>query len=259
MKKSIFGTALLVAGVAMASTVETEYTLGVLPVSMAAGQTDIILNVPWIEAGKSEEGVAVVNLVKTANLAAGDMLLWYDGTQYQGWTIVNNAWTPTAIAKSTGVSATIAATKDSLLRGQAILLHRAGTAATTIYVVGQYKSGTPTSSIAAGSAKAPVYTLIAPPSVDDDINLKASLTGAGDDVAVDGDAVSFMKDGSFVTYSYKKSQGKWGRTTVNPDTAEILFTEATDAQMTLPVGTGLYYKRCGGEKIVTWVAAVAAE
>ena len=249
---TIFAASLFATGVAFAdsATVDAECILGVLPVAVAADQNDIILNIPWIEASQSStgDGVAVVNLVKTANLSDGDMLFWYDGSAYQAWTIDKNAWVPTLVSKSAGIPAAVEATEETLQRGQAIILHRLDAEeAATIYIVGQYVAGSGSSTIAAGAPKAPVYTLIAPPSVDSPTVLSAKLTSA-----VDGDEVTFMKGGQIKSYSYKGTS--WGTTSLDQTKTppRPVFTPASADDMTLPAGAGLYYKRCGAKFTVNW-------
>lgn len=247
--KTIFAASLLATGVAFADTaaVDAECVIGVLPVALAAGQQEIILNIPWIEAGQSSEGVAVTNLVKTAGLADDDTLLWYDGSDYQSWRIVDNAWVPTATVKAGSLPSATAATATELTRGQALILNREGTTATNIYVVGQYAAGSGSSTIAKGTPNAPVYTLIAPPSVDSTTDLSAKLT-----LAEAGDEVTFMKDGQIKSYSYNGTN--WGTTSLDETKTppRPVFTPVSAGAMTLPAGTGLYYKRCGNSFDVNW-------
>jgi hypothetical protein len=256
--KTVFAASLFATGVAFAdsATVDAECILGVLPVAVAAGQNDIILNIPWIEASQSStgEGVAVVNLVKTANLSEGDMLFWYDGSAYQAWTIdENDAWVPTPVSKSTGIPVAVAATTETLQRGQAIILHRLDAEdAATIYIVGQYKSTSATPpTIASGASGAPVYTLIAPPNTTDPKNLKTAFLNP-----VEGDSVTFMKAGSLKSYYYKKAydgeNDGWCSVSFNKATMKEEYTAATDDQMTIPVGTGLYYMSRGTGTTVSW-------
>lgn len=252
MKKSVFFASALVAGFAFAGTTEVtnEYVVGALPVALAADQHDIVLNIPWIESGTSSGGVAVTNLVKTANLAEGDLLLWYNNRSYEGWSAKSGDggvlyWEPTTIANKTDAIAATAATTASLSRGQALVLHRAGTAATNVYVVGQYAGNSSASStIASGTPAAPVYSLVAPPNVSAAVNLKDKLTDA-----VNGDSVTFMKNGSMVSYYY--NDGKWGYDSMS-EQGRPAFNAATDEDMILPVGTGFYYKRVGASFSVDW-------
>lgn len=247
--KTIFAASLLATGVAFADTaaVDTEYVIGVLPVALEEGQQEIILNIPWIEAGQSSEGVAVTNLVKTAGLGNNDTLLWYNkDSGYQSWRIVNNAWVPIATVKSDSLPSATAATATVLTRGQALILNRTGTVATNIYVVGQYtKTAATAPTIAEGTSEAPVYTLIAPPNTTTSVNLKNALTAPAA-----GDSVTFMKGGVITSYFYVNDG--WKAVTYNPTTHREEYTNATDEQMTLPVGTGLYYKSCGTAPTVSW-------
>ena len=246
--KTIFAASLLATGVAFADTaaVDAECVIGVLPVALAANQTEIILNIPWIEAGQSSEGVAVTNLVKTAGLDTNDTLLWYNkDSGYQSWRIVNNAWVPTAIVGKGSLPTTTAATATVLNRGQALILNRTGMVATNIYVVGQYATGSGSSTIATGEPTHPVYTLIAPPNTTDPVNLKKAFTAPAE-----GDSVTFMKGGVITSYFYVNSG--WKAVTYNNTTHREVYTDVDDDDMILPVGTGLYYKSCGTAPTVSW-------
>ena len=254
--KTIFAASLLATGVAFADTaaVDAECVIGVLPVALAANQKEIILNIPWIEAGQPSEGVAVTNLVKTAGLGNNDTLLWYNkDSGYQSWRIVNNAWVPTPIVGKGSLPTTTAATATVLNRGQALILNRTGTAATNIYVVGQYASTPATApTIAPGTPKAPVYTLIAPPNTTGSVNLKNAFS-----TPVDGDGVTFMKDGTLKSYyyviDYDGTSDGWCSVSFDKKQMKEVYTAASDEQMTLPVGTGLYYKSCGTAPTVSWL------
>lgn len=255
--KSFFAASLLVAGAAFAdsTTVETEYVLGVMPVSVGSGQQDVILSIPWVEAGSNSEGVAVSNLVKTAGLTTGDTLLWYDGSKYQAWAIDSTTnWTPTVISEVSGLADSIAATTTDLNRGQALVLHRQGTSEGKVYVVGQYLKGTTSSTIASGSYKAPKYSLIAPTSTSG-VNLNTALAGVS---KTEGDEVSFVNSsGQFKTYSYHitNDTGAWGTWSLDLTGSfpRAVFTPVVESSnMDLPAGTGFYYKRCGEQASVTW-------
>ena len=255
MRKSVFFASVLVAGFALADSTEvvSEYVVGVRPVALSAEQTEIVLNIPWVESGTTSGGVAVTNLVKTANLDAGDMLLWYDGSGYQGWTAVAHGgvlyWEPANIATADGVIKATQATQTDLERGQALVLHRAGTDATSVYLVGQDAGSiTGTKSAIAGTSDptAPKYSLVASPAVSGDVNLKTYLTT----LVVNGDSVTFVKGGEMHTYYYSESNNAWGYDTM--DKGKPKFNAATDEQMTLPAGTGFYYKRVGSETTITW-------
>lgn len=253
MRKSVFFASVLVAGFALADSTEvvSEYVVGVRPVALSAGQTEIVLNIPWVESGTTSGGVAVTNLVKTANLDEGDMLLWYNGTSYEGWTAVDHDgvlyWEPDTIAEASGVAAATAATTTSLERGQALVLHRAGTDATSVYLVGQDAGSiTGTRSDIAGTSDptAPKYSLVASPAVSADVYLPTYIS------ANNGDSVTFVKGGVMHTYYYSVTNSGWGYDTM--ENGKPKFNSASTEEMTLPAGTGFYYKRVGGETFIEW-------
>ena len=246
--KTIFAASLLATGVAFADTaaVDAECVIGVLPVALAANQQEIILNIPWIEAGRSSGGVAVANLVKTAGLAVNDSLLWYDTStsKYEGWHIESingtNQWVASASVLPTGIS-TVVVGATALNRGQAILLSRASVASTTIYIVGGTTDVTASPlEMAAGTAQNPVFTLFAPPTVSaTGIN---SLTWDG---TIDPNDYIVLADGTQVKYDTSEeewisySYDEYGRLVSNKDPE-------------IPVGTGAWYVSKGGSPTVTW-------
>ncbi len=260
--KTIFAASLLATGVAFADTaaVDAECVVGVLPVSISGNE--VILSIPWIEAGRSSGGVAVANLVKTAGLAVNDSLLWYDTStsKYEGWHIESingtNQWVASASVLPTGIS-TVVVGATALNRGQAILLSRASAASTTIYIVGQPSDGNGSSTIAAGTVDAPVFSLLASPAVSGDYyNLSTKLVAGDDDDNYDpalGDQVVFENtDGKVVTYTWgtitETSTPGWGYSTFKND--NITFVAAPT--MTISAGKGFWYKRCGAAATINW-------
>lgn len=240
--KTVFAASLLATGVAFADTaaVDAECVIGVLPVSISG--KEVILSIPWIEAGQSSGGVAVANLVKTAGLAEGDSLLWYDTTEeeYQGWHIeaINgtNQWVASATVLPTEI-ATVDVGTTALNRGQAILLSRASAASTTIYIVG----GVPSTTASSITMVENGYTLFAPPTVSDTgINsltwTKATIDPNDYIILADGTQVKYdASEEEWIAYSYDE----YGRIVSN-DTP------------TIPVGTGAWYVSKGGSPTVSW-------
>lgn len=256
--KTVFAASLLLAGAAFATatTVDSSYVLGVMPVN-ASGKSQVILSIPWVAEGGAP-AIAVTNLVKTAGLTAGDTLTWYDTTagKYKQWRVTENGgvgyWTPVTVADNAGSYVT-PAENATLLRGQAVVLTRKGTGAALsnpIYVIGQVgASGSVTTAIAAAEFEsAPTYTLIAPPvasgtafnlNTDDlfsgDIDPKDEITT---DV-VNGMPVKFVRNAANTGWRY--------------------VYEPTGTTATVPAGCGFWYKRCGtGELSITWTAPATA-
>ena len=257
MKAKIFLSAsLLAVGVAFAKDVTTDYVLGAMPISLAAGQTEVIIGVPWIEPGQGSEGIAVSNIVKTANLSVGDLLCWYDtnATSWKFWRLTNGAndvkyWQSVVTSNDeSGFSATDAS-ETALKRGEAVLLNRRSgtTPATTIYVVGQY-SAAATDTITLPRGKT---TLIAPPrDTATDLNSRVTWTNvtAGDQILVQSGSGASAK-----IYVWDSSLEKWGSQTV--ENFEFVFT----AGAVVPAGHGAFFKAAaqGNTPTVTWWAAAA--
>lgn len=236
--KTLFAASLLIAAAAFATEVNTEYVLGVFPLSVGK---EAIINIPWVEAGSSADGttIAVENIIKTANLSAGDQLYYYDNGSYQAWAVQTGAggvkeWAPASIASVGGVAASAGAAAKTLARGRALILNRVASYAEdpiTIYVVGQNSSAT------LGSITiSPGYTLLAPVAVSGDTNLAGyAWTGAAN-----GDQLIL---GGTNRYTYK--DGAWGRNTYDKETFTWEFSPA--ATISLPAGSGVYYYRKGSE------------
>ena len=253
--KYIFAASLLAAGAAFADTteVDTEYVLGVMPVSVG---NEAIIAIPWIESGAGIDGIAVTNLIKTANLAVGDTLYWYnpsvDGGTYYSWQVVQTDgvkyWSSVRVATE---DLTVAAGADnaSLKRGEAVFLKRASGEATNVYVVGQYTNtvSTTTAIAARKDVGVPSYTLLAPPYTDTlgstagyiDLNNSAinwDSPSVNDAIIVGIKQVTLgdTKVGVQDKYVWGSSDGEtyvWGRY------KGLTFTPGAK----VPVGTGLWY------------------
>lgn len=254
--KTVFAASLLLAGAAFATatTVDSSYVLGVMPLQVS--RKEVILNIPWIESGKLDNAVAVSNLVKTAGLAVGDSLLWYDTSSrgYQGWHIESdngtNRWVASTTVNMSGESKTVSAGSAELKRGQALILSRSSEAATTIYIIGQDGTGVslPSIEISAGTTATPSYTLFAPPSVSGrtvnsiNWNITNPATVANDYILLsDGSQLRYRKAASdSQAYSWiKYSYGENGA--LNKDT-----------NPTIPAGTGAWYVSKGGAPTISF-------
>ena len=261
--KTVFAASLLLAGAAFATatTVDSSYVLGVMPVT-ANGKSQVILSIPWVAEGGGSS-IAVTNLVKTAGLTAGtenddlgDTLTWYDTTEkkYQQWRVVSGGegkpgyWKPVPAPDTTGSYAT-PAENATLLRGQAVVLARTDTTK-PIYVIGQVgASGSVTTEIEpAASEIAPAYTLIAPPVASGavfDLNTANLFTGVihkNDEITtdvVDGMPVKFVRNEANTAWRY------------------VYDANGTSAKV--PAGRGFWYKRCDTSDLsITWSAPATA-
>lgn len=233
MKAKVFSASLLLAGLAFAGTTEVtnEYILGVMPLTISG--TEVIINIPWVEAGTAGGGVAVTNLVKTTGLVAEDNLIWYSPTdhKYRIWKATNHGdvlyWD--AVSSISQIdSSRVASDSPVLERGQALILKRQSGEKTTIYIVGQY-----TSSSASAITVSKGFNLLAPPIVSDSVDLAdCAWTGAAD-----GDAIILASGTRYVRHG-----DSWGQWTYNKTTGLWSF-EAVNSSILVSAGQGIWYER----------------
>lgn len=265
MKKSILAIATFAAGMAFAdsTTVTNDLVIGVLPLQMAANQSEIVIAVPWVEAGTNiaaNAGVAVSNLVKTAGLTAGDELLYYDVGQkeFKVWELTDVGGTLYWVPEAEG----LAADSATLKRGNAAIVKRLSNVniATNIFVVGQYTTNAvDNTEIAAATvgqgAILSSYTLAAPPyseGTDGYIDLNDFTWGKvwPKDTLVLGVA---SNETTNITYFRQLVRGKdeqgqecWGtnRTiTITSGNITIAGRKVFTKAGCIPVGTGFWYNR----------------
>lgn len=251
MKKSFLVASLLIAGVVFAdtTTVDTDYVLGVLPVS-TTGRDQVILSIPWVAEGTGGN-IAVSNLVKTAGLPTGTgvtKLTWYNTSagKYETWSLEDGQWKE--------ASEVDPATKV-LPQGNAVVLSTTGDLPDTVYVVGQVgTSGTPTTSIAADSGDK--WFLLAPPcasTIEVDFNTAASVGGdwsacVGDEIVVDA------ANGLLKTYKCV-DRGESANTETYPRYVWTTSKYAATHTAMIPAGRGFWYHRSAsntGAVTITW-------
>ena len=254
--KTVFAASLFLAGAAFATatTVDSSYVLGVMPLQVSG--KEVILNIPWIESGKQDNAVAVSNLVKTAGLGVGDSLLWYDTSSkgYQGWHIVSdngtNRWVASTTVNMGGESKTVSAGSVELRRGQALILSRSSAAATTIYIIGQDGTGVslPSITISKGTTASPSYTLFAPPSVSG-LTVNSINWNITEPTSVANDYI-LLSDGSQLRYRESTSgsgEYAWIKYSYGGNGALIKDTDPT-----IPAGTGAWYVSKGGAPTISF-------
>ncbi len=163
MKKILFSAAAVcAAGLAMATSVESPNTFGVLKIDSANAET--VVSVPWEAVGSGN--VKVKDFVMTSNMTAGDILYLYDSEKetYKGWMLQvqdsEKSWVGlTPVTSIGGKTVQTGSDDDTLARGQALIICRSNTSA-PIYLYGQYTTTGVSYSMAAGKATlfAPVNT-----------------------------------------------------------------------------------------------------
>ena len=263
MKKTALLTvsALLAAAPVFASDVEGSNVFGLLTVLSKA--TDTIVAVPWCECSTADDQpIAISNIVKTANLTAGDVVSALDanGDELNTWVLTAGAgdvkyWASTkSVVENGDPGSGITADQARAVRGAAILLHRANPtnsvgAANAFYLYGQVGTLSGVSSTiynTGASSSKPVYSLIAPPT-DANADLLAALT-----YPVPGDSVITRSlAGVNKTYTYKESgaSGAGWYASANP-TVEPTKVDS----ITISAGTGAWYvsRSSSAKPTITW-------
>lgn len=164
MKKIIASITMLAAGAALASTVTSAQTFGVLKVTSTTAETAIC--VPWVAAGTGG-AIKVKDFVKTTGLKEGDVLLKYDNSTgtYYGWQLDadDGSWVGAAVVIRNGESSSVS-DNETLARGDALIIRRsAPTNPGEIYLYGQYTETEFTSVTMAASTSEEKVTLFALP------------------------------------------------------------------------------------------------
>ena len=252
MNKSVFFTAILLAGAAFAttSTQTGANVYGVLRVDSTNAET--IVAIPWVGVGTTASDINVAEIIKTAGLNNGDSLYAYIDGGFKKWVLTDGEWTPSATVSGDGPAAVSAGASDqTLTRGKAVLLVRQGTIADYFFVQGQVaSSSTADLAITAGTSVSPAYTLIAPP-VDSDISdLNSNITYVGD-ARPNADDIIYVSagvaGGLMRSYVYKNS--KWG---YYQRSANFWEGDTFVETLTIPAGQGAWYVSKGGAPTIRW-------
>ena len=235
----------LLALVSSASTISVEEVYGALRVDSTAAET--IVAVPWL--GDSGD-VAVSNIVKTANLNQGDLLLAYLNGGYSAWVVVSNettavkTWTPAVNVTEGKVQYSSGADGTTLARGNAIILRRTPPIASCFYLNGRVATNAPAAfTISSGGTTAkPIYTLIAPPCVED-VDVNSAITWSGTINKNDRIVLSDNRQ-----LQWNSTQSKWVYKQRSSDGSVKTVTE----NLKITAGTGAWYISKGGSPTLTW-------
>lgn len=248
MKKSLFLFSLVSALAFQADAAATGANVyGLLRVDSTNAETFVA--VPWLGAGTGD--IKVADLIKTTNLTAGDELYAYIGGAFNKWTLsAEKEWSPSSVVSQDGPAAVTAGASDqALTRGKGVLLVRHAPIASSFYIFGQVAtSATAATEVAAGTANAPAYTMIAPPVVADVADLNAVMSHSSAPDAADRILVASPRGGGLVI-EYKYVNGSWGRDVQNP--SQPWLKEFTSG-LTIPAGQGAWYVSKGGSPTITW-------
>lgn len=242
MKKILLPLAMLAASAALAVTVQTANTYGVIKLTKLASEPQLVIACPWTAVGGG--AISPAALVATTGLANGDHLFYYDGSAYKAWQLTDGAWTgvQTVADKNTGKpDASAPAEGFSVPQGAALIVQ---TSATDVYLTGQYSAIA--ESLSGPQLAQNAWNLIAPPQSEKaeiDINTDATWTGlkAGDEIVCNFKI--YRWNGSAWT---KEEIDNWGMKT------------RTSEGVTIPRGQGAWYHSTGATApTVTWNAVSA--
>lgn len=246
MKSGIVLSLAMAAALPLVADTTTANVIGLIRVDSSANET--IVSIPFVatSAGADDAAIPVTDIVKTANLEVGDKLEYYNSAQgkYEVWQIVAGEGGVKTWQAATSVNdGEMTVASSSLARGNAIILVRT-TPGSCFYLQGQVaKSGSAECTMARGSASAPAYSLIAPPS-DKTVELNDGVwakVGAKDQVQINGKL-----------YWFDALSGKWGTYATDPTTFVKTFTPT---EATIAVGTGAWFISAPGATEaaqVTW-------
>lgn len=251
MKKSILlVTALVAAQASFAEeTAIPSNEFGLLRVDSTL--TNTIVAVPWLDlsSNSTASAVSVADIVKTANLTAGDRLSAYrpDG-KYDVWVLNSSKeWEPseTVVVENQSASEAPPAAGRTVALGSAFWLYRqhptSAGAAVPFYIYGQVPASAVTTTISGGTAAAPVWNLVA--NASDAAVTLSSLPGSSTD------EIYTVADGNPTMYTYK--DGQWGSLVGVKSGRKVTYTW-TAATNTIPKGTGFWYVSKGGAPTFTW-------
>lgn len=235
---------------AAAATVFADVTsnvCGLLKITSDLNNT--IIGVPWVEVGTGAD-VKVAKLVKTDNLAEGDMLYYYQNGTWNAWTLGAQGWGRNTTVKVDGITVAAPQEAQGVARGKALILERKGDVTKPFYLYGQFTSDAAAAqTITAGTASAPSYTLLASPKVEAfDFNAEGKIVNPGVN-----DQIIIPKNGGDNTI-LTLQDGKWGyrKATTAKKFGKTVTTYTWTQADALAAGTGFWYVSKGGTPTFNW-------
>jgi len=242
MKKLFSIACALAAGVAFATDTEIQCGEVVGQLEISSTSADTIVAVPFGELSTGGN-ICASNIVKTANLTAGDELYVYaqgdkswtawvltQGSGYLYWKSVGTA--TIALDGTVSHGTTPEASTVTLPAGDAIWLKRKGSSLGSFYVYGSYKS-VPTTTVEANK-----LTLVANPKAGDPVVLTDKFEKSNKDSIIETDGKRS---------NYNSNSMKWVHTKV----VEGVYTTETKDNFSLEQGQGVWLK-CKKGATINW-------
>lgn len=252
-------TAALAATSASAAVEQTIGTVGVISVTVPAGQANTIIAAAFKDLSDTTKDASIANLVKTTNLKEGDKLMLFTGSSepYSVWVLSgdNGTWTKSAksyyvasdgtLTEGTGTAASdttaTAGTGLWLVRGNA-------TDAATVTIYGAYVDGAKTTTTTADA-----WNLVGNPGI-------ASFSGF---TGVAGDKIVTVVNGALRQYAYSGSA--WYYETTEKKTVTVAGKERTvvskkkvEGTPSIAPGEGFWYYTQSAQTL-TWSDTNATE
>ena len=228
--------------------------------------------IPWVALPSDPDAaalpsIAVNSYVQIGQLGAGDAVYSIDANGiYEKWMLESGdgnggglqgttpalAWTAvTTVANDSSGAMSVQDAPDpathGLSRGAATWVERASEDK-PYFLVGQYAPGNITVNIAGGADTVPASTIIANPSIN---ALPVNSIAWGDNPTTK-DTIEVYNDKNIcynLQWNMKKKE--WGRSAKVWDDTFKAYRSKWQNDFTIPAGTGVRYKRCGGAFTIT--------
>ncbi|MCQ2368539.1 MAG: carbohydrate-binding domain-containing protein [Kiritimatiellae bacterium] len=224
--------------------VETKNKVGVVkaiqPMELA------IVSVPWkkLSLAAHSEDIPVADLVKTTTLDQGDMLLDYNGENYDAWALTaEKTWESVGkVIKTENGMELVASpdpTKTTVKRGSGVFLKRQDHKK-PYYLYGQVDDSEVVETLPEK------VNLVANPNVTDfDLNAEGAIKASADDTILIPTARAPKK--------CTMKGGKWGYMTHYVDQLGIVREKRVE-EVKIPAGTGFWYEKgsSGGSSEINW-------
>ncbi|MBR6733165.1 MAG: InlB B-repeat-containing protein [Kiritimatiellae bacterium] len=221
--------------------------------------------IPWVALPSDPDAaelpsITVNNYVQTGQLSASDAVYSIDANGiYEKWILGGGdgqqgalTWTSaTTVANGSSGETVVQDAPDpathGLSRGAATWVERVSEGK-PYFLVGQYAPGNITVNIAGGSDTVPASTIIANPSIN---ALPVNSIAWGDNPTTK-DTIEVYNDKNICyNLQWNKKKKEWGRSAKVWDETFQAYRSQWQNDFTIPAGTGVRYKRCGGAFTVT--------
>lgn len=238
MKKILCGVLCVSACAAVASIEQVVSTIEVRAVN--SGLTNTVVAIPGIDLA-SDSALAISNLVKTTNLAAGDRLVVFTNNTYESWVLnASKVWEKNSklvtIDGSGAVSEGSGTASDLMMLGvgSGIWLSRVASGTSNPFYVYARQPSTTNSTVAAGAT-----ALVGNPTIQ---NKSPTITGMANK-----DQIMVPTDKFPTIYTYSNSDAKWKWIDPSDKVQESAVPPAITA------GTGFWYVSKGESSVtINW-------